>query len=161
MMKMEVQMRANSNPGFINAGEGLFEPMSRLAARNAPLPLTVMLAAPDSLIRSVMVEILETHGYKVLNEGPGDLSAAVLGQSYPGAIHILIASMVYRGRAKGPALAQNPAHLRPRMDAIYFSEAGEELWLIRGPGTAVEIRIPFSPGDMLEWIAGVQSSASP
>jgi DNA-binding NarL/FixJ family response regulator len=159
MPKLDVKSRANASmPGFTESGEGIFEPMFRLAAGSSPLSLTILLAAPDGLVRSLMADILETHGYKVLNEATDGLSAVVMGQSYPGAIHLLIASMDYRGRGKGPDLAENLAHLRPRMEAVYFSEVEEELWLIRGPGTDAEIRIPFSPGVLLEWIAGIQSS---
>ncbi|MDQ3000819.1 MAG: hypothetical protein M3Y08_06120 [Fibrobacterota bacterium] len=161
MIKKDVKTRTRSTQGFTEAGGGLFGPITRMAIDNATLPLTIMLASPDSLVRSLLVEILETHGYKVLSEGPGGLSAVIMGHSYPGTIHVMIANMDYHGRGKGPALAENLAHLRPRMDVIFFSEVAETLWLIRDPGTDTEVRIPFSPGAMLEWVAGLRSPAVP
>lgn len=116
--------------------------------RMAP-SFNVLLAADESFVRSLFLEIMITHGHHVVMEGCG-FTAVVIGHAYPGPIHLLLADIDHGGKNKGPILAENLAYLRPRMQSVFFSVSSGTLYLVQFPGTQDEVKIPFTPGGFLE-----------
>ena len=114
----------------------------------------VLLAVEPSLIRSMFVEILRTHGHHVVMEGCG-LTSLLIGHSFPGPIHFLIADQNHGGQGKGPWLAENLFYLRPQMQSLFFSFSSGTLWLrAGGQASPADARIPFTPGAFLEILTG-------
>jgi hypothetical protein len=119
----------------------------------------VLLAAEPSLMRAVIREILGVHGYRVVMEGCG-FSPRVIGHSFPGTIHLLMADMDFDGVGSGPRLAANLAYLRPHMHSLYYAVDSGTVSLLRNPGTSEEVRAEFTPGILLEWVSDLISSPS-
>lgn len=120
---------------------------------------TVLLAAEYSLVRAILLEILETHGYTVLTERCG-LSATVIGHSYRHPIHLLVADGKERDNGRGHAIADNLSVLRPRMQAVYFEVEGGMLWLAPIAGyPGARDKIPFTPAAFLNTLDQALSEA--
>jgi hypothetical protein len=113
----------------------------------------VLLASDPCLIRSVFLEILRTHGHHVVMEGCG-MTSLVIGHSFPGPIHLMVADLDYGGQGKGPWLAENLSYLRPQMQSLFFTVSSGTLWLIGGSPSPDDARIPFTPGAFLELVTG-------
>ena len=80
---------------------------------------TILLVEDERVVRGLAVEILQRHGYSVLEARHG-AEALQVAEKYPGPIHLMLTDVVmpYLG---GPALAERLASLRPEMKVLFMS----------------------------------------
>lgn len=104
-------------------GEG---PASAAAVATAPAaapPMgggeTVLLVEDEPEVREMIREILQLHGYVVLEARDGAQALAVSGR-HPGAIHLVLADVVSRGAGGAETLRRLTA-ARPEARALYMS----------------------------------------
>jgi nitrogen-specific signal transduction histidine kinase/CheY-like chemotaxis protein len=131
----------------------------KLGAEAKPeLPLTiprgdgimVLLVEDDDLMRTLTRQLLEEHGYQILEakDGQGALQVAA---SHPGRIHILLTDVVMRG-VNGPELVARLNGSRPDMKTVYMSGYTGELIArddIASQGIPM-LEKPFTRGALLE-----------
>ena len=80
---------------------------------------TILLAEDDSSVRRLIVDVLSSCGYQVL-EAPSGSAAVRLAESHAGAIHLLLTDVVMPGQG-GFALAEQLARARPGLRILYMS----------------------------------------
>ena len=88
----------------------------RRAARGSE---TVLLAEDEAPVRAVARQVLERHGYTVL-EAPSAEAALDIAARYSGAIHLLLTDVIMPGLS-GRELANRLADLRPEARVIFMS----------------------------------------
>jgi two-component system cell cycle sensor histidine kinase/response regulator CckA len=106
---------------------------------------TILLVEDDAAVRHLAKEILQMHGYTVL-EAPGGEEALQLIEGYSGHIHLMLTDVVMP-RMSGPELAARAAPLRPQMKVLYMSGYSENAIAHHGilhPGTHF-LPKPFTP----------------
>ncbi len=118
---------------------------------------TVLVVEDQSELRKLVREVLESHGYTVLNAD--DFRAALrIAETYSGPIHLCLTDMVMPGMS-GRELASRVQQLRPKVKLLYMSgytdhaalelEEGETV-----PGTHF-LQKPFPPEVLLAKIREV------
>jgi len=127
-------------------------PATDLAGQDAQGPLagweTILLAEDEDGVRSLAREVLQSHGYTVLDAGRCE-AALELAKSHPGTIHLLVSDIVMPGMS-GQQLAGELAALHPGVRTLFISGYAEDTVLRYGvlaPGTAI-LKKPFT-GDAL------------
>jgi two-component system, cell cycle sensor histidine kinase and response regulator CckA len=80
---------------------------------------TVLLAEDEDSLRTLVSDLLEQNGYKVLSASNGT-HALEVAEKYDGPIHLLLTDVVMPGMG-GPALAKNLAHVRPETRILFMS----------------------------------------
>ena len=110
---------------------------------------TVILAEDQLEIRTVLVEFLESKGYKVL-EAESGRDAVTLAEQYPGVIDVLVTDVIMP-RLRGFDVAGEIRRLHPNVRVIlisgYSEEALAENGLLSEPN-AVLLQKPFEPEDL-------------
>jgi CheY-like chemotaxis protein len=84
-----------------------------------PGSATVLVVDDDAGIRALVREILEHHGYAVLDAGQG-VEALAVSAGHPGPIHLLLTDWDMAGM-DGPALADRLLRVRPGTPVVYMS----------------------------------------
>ncbi len=84
-----------------------------------PPVATIMVVEDQAIIRDLMVLILETSGYRVLEAETG-AEALSVSERHPEPIHLLLTD-VTMPRMTGVELAQHLQLLRPQMKVLYVS----------------------------------------
>jgi signal transduction histidine kinase/CheY-like chemotaxis protein len=80
---------------------------------------TILLVEDDPALRTVVLKVLERHGYHVLEaQSAGD--AVVLSEQHPGPIHLLLTDVVMP-RISGRQLAERLGPARAEMRVLYMS----------------------------------------
>jgi len=118
---------------------------AQLPARPARGTETVLVVEDEAPVRSVARQVLERHGYTVL-EAPSAEAALDLAARYSGAIHLLLTDVVMPG-LNGRELASRLADLRPDARVIFMSGYTDEAVTRHGvlePGSAY-VQKPFTP----------------
>ena len=113
-----------------------------LAARGE----TILLVEDEQRVRAVVREILDMHGYEVI-EAPHGAEALTLSARHPGPIHLLLTDVVMPEMG-GCELAQRLAVLRPSMKVLYMSGYTDDAIVrhgVLGAGLAF-LPKPFTPG---------------
>ena len=95
---------------------------------------TILVVEDEEEVRSLTRDVLEMHGYTVLEALDPD-DALRLGESHPGPIHLLITDVVMP-RVSGPELARRLRAGRPTLRVLCMSgypesvdrPAGEAAW---------------------------------
>ena len=87
--------------------------------------VTVLLVEDDELMRGLTRQILEEHGYHVLEAKDG-IVAQEVASSHSTKIDLLLTDVVMRG-VSGPELVTHLRQLRPEITAIYMSGYTGEL----------------------------------
>src|SRR5436190_359444 len=128
------------------------EELAERASEPAQLPArpprgteTVLVVEDEAPVRSVARQVLERHGYTVL-EAPSAEAALDLAARYSGAIHLLLTDVVMPG-LNGRQLASRLADLRPDARVIFMSGYTDEAVTRHGvlePGSAY-VQKPFTP----------------
>jgi CheY-like chemotaxis protein len=87
--------------------------------------ITILLVEDDEIMRSLTRQLLEEHGYTVVEANDGK-SALEWVESHPGPIDLLLTDVVMR-RMSGPELVErlNPSH--PTLKVVYMSGYTGEL----------------------------------
>src|SRR5437879_3313909 len=114
-------------------------------ARAARGTETVLVVEDEAPVRSVARQVLERHGYTVL-EAPSAEAALDIATGYSGALHLLLPDVVMPGR-NGGRLATRLADLRPDARVIFMSGYTDDAVTRHGvlePGSAY-VQKPFTP----------------
>jgi PAS domain S-box-containing protein len=114
-------------------------------ARAARGTETVLVVEDEAPVRSVARQVLERHGYTVL-EAPSAEAALDLATRYSGTIHLLLTDVVMPG-LNGRELASRLATLRPDARVIFMSGYTDDAVTRHGvlePGSAY-VQKPFTP----------------
>ncbi|MDX6541684.1 MAG: two-component system, cell cycle sensor histidine kinase and response regulator CckA, partial [Gaiellales bacterium] len=129
-------------------------PLLALAPAEAPAPApgggseTILLVEDEEVVRILEREVLERHGYTVL-EADGPEHATELAHSHPGVIHLLLTDVVMPGMS-GDKLAEQLLAARPEMKVIFASGYAADMIAQRGllaPGTAF-LPKPLTPASI-------------
>ena len=114
-------------------------------ARPARGTETVLVVEDEAPVRSIARQVLERHGYTVL-EAPSAEAALDLVTRYSGTIHLLLTDVVMPG-LNGRELATKLASLRPDARVIFMSGYTDDAVTRHGvlePGSAY-VQKPFTP----------------
>ncbi len=114
-------------------------------ARPARGTETVLVVEDEAPVRSVARQVLERHGYTVL-EAPTAEAALDIATRYSGTIHLLLTDVVMPG-LNGRELASRLADLRPDARVIFMSGYTDDAVTPHGvlePGSAY-VQKPFTP----------------
>ena len=106
---------------------------------------TVLVAEDEAPVRAVARQVLERHGYTVL-EAPSAEAALDIATRYSGTIHLLLTDVIMPG-ISGPELANRLADLRPEARVIFMSGYTDDAVTrhgVLGPGLAY-LQKPFTP----------------
>jgi len=138
------------------------EELAERASAPAQLPArpprgteTVLVVEDEAPVRSVARQVLERHGYTVL-EAPSAEAALDLAARYSGAIHLLLTDVVMPG-LNGRELASRLADLRPDARVIFMSGYTDEAVTRHGvlePGSAY-VQKPFTPDAIVRRVRDV------
>jgi two-component system cell cycle sensor histidine kinase/response regulator CckA len=99
------------------------EPGVALEVQETPMPSkgweTILLVEDEGPLRAVAREILEQHGYRVI-EAAGAHEAIGIARRHPEPIHLLVTDVVMPGM-NGRALAESLVAARPELRVLYMS----------------------------------------
>jgi CheY-like chemotaxis protein len=121
---------------------------------------TILVVDDDSLVRSVLRDVLQAHGHLVL-EARFTSEALVLLRQYENTIHLMIADVMMPG-INGRELAQMLAPSRPNMKVMYVSGYPEEIVKekLRPPEMKAFLQKPFGPETLLRKIQDILHAPS-
>ncbi|HVR72331.1 MAG TPA: PAS domain S-box protein, partial [Vicinamibacteria bacterium] len=129
------------------------EPASPLEAREIPVPAegweTILLVEDEASLRAITREILEEHGYRVV-EAAGGNEAVEIGHRHPDPIHLLLTDVVMPGM-NGRRVADSLVAARPAIKVLYMSGYTDDVIAHRGvlaSGTLL-LSKPFSASELL------------
>jgi PAS domain S-box-containing protein len=86
---------------------------------------TVLLVEDEDAVRELTEQMLESHGYRVLQAASG-AEALELAASYPGTIHLLMTDVILP-QMNGQVLAEALWSTRPEIKVLYMSGYSEEV----------------------------------
>jgi CheY-like chemotaxis protein len=120
---------------------------------------TVLLAEDEGALRELAREVLEAHGYTVLEaRHPGE--ALLIGEQHGGPIHLLLTDMVMP-QMSGRELATRLTRLRPEVKVLYMS-GYTDTGIVHGgaldPDTAF-LQKPFTPDALARHVREVLDTA--
>jgi two-component system cell cycle sensor histidine kinase/response regulator CckA len=105
---------------------------------------TILLVEDEAALRAIAREILEEHGYRVIEAGGANEAIEIVNR-HPEPIHLLLTDVVMRGM-NGRALAESLAAARPGLRVLYMSGYTDDVIAHSGvlePGTLL-ITKPFT-----------------
>jgi PAS domain S-box-containing protein len=120
---------------------------------------TVLLAEDEELVRHLAVDILEGHGYTVLQASTGE-EALRIAQEHEGRIDLLFTDVVMP-RMNGKELADRISELHPEVKVLYASGYTDEAIVHLGvlePGIAF-LQKPFTPSSLARKVREVLGEA--
>lgn len=118
---------------------------------------TILVADDESGLRHVLVEILRTNGYRVL-EAESSTQAWELARQHSGTLDILLTDIVMPG-LRGPELARRVAKVHPETQIVYMSGYAEGLPEAQLPAKALFLQKPFRFATLLEQLKLVRRRA--
>lgn len=102
------------------AVRGVAAPIIEQAPVRAPRGSeTVLVAEDEDSLRTLVSDLLEQNGYKVLSASNGT-KALEIAEKYDGPVHLLLTDVVMPGMG-GPALAKTLARVRPETRMLFMS----------------------------------------
>jgi PAS domain S-box-containing protein len=122
---------------------------------------TVLVVEDEDEVRSLVVEILQLHGYTVLEaRHPGE--ALLLAERHPDPIHLVVTDVVMP-QIDGYELAERLQSTRPEMRVIYMSGYTDKTSVLRGVvGTgSTFLSKPFTPDALAKRVREVLDAATP
>lgn len=139
------------------------QPASAAAEPTGPLTgiETVLLVEDEDRVRAVVRQLLERHGYTVLEAADAEAGLA-LAAGRPGPIHLLVTDVVLRGMS-GRDLATRLAAGRPEIRVLYMSGYAADAVVRHGtlePGLAY-IQKPFTPDGLARKVRAVLDANQP
>jgi PAS domain S-box-containing protein len=114
--------------------------MARPSARTPVKAVTILLAEDEEDVRTLLCELLESHGHRVLQAG-SPAQALVVSEGFAGHIDLLLTDVVMPG-GTGRDLARHLMAARPDMKVLYISGYPEHG---SSPGRVLESGVPFLP----------------
>ncbi len=114
------------------------EPPKKLA-RTPVKAATILLAEDEEDVRTLLCELLESHGHRVL-EASSPAQALVVAGAYRGHIDLLLTDVVMPG-GTGRDLARQLLGKRPELKVLYISGYPEH----GSPNRVLEAGVPFLP----------------
>jgi two-component system, cell cycle sensor histidine kinase and response regulator CckA len=130
-----------------------FEEEAHAAVPSSPPRLlgteTILLAEDEPALRELTREILEEHGYTVIEAGSGDGALKCAG-AHPGVIDLLLTDVVMP-RMSGRELADHLARLRPGLKVMFMSGYTDDAVVRYGvlASSAAFIQKPYGPESLL------------
>ena len=112
----------------------------KTTARTPIKAVTILLAEDEEDVRTLLCELLESHGHRVL-EASSPAQALVVSGAYRGNIDLLLTDVVMPG-GTGRELARQLLARRPGMKVLYISGYPEHG---SSPGRVLEAGVPFLP----------------
>ncbi|HUO14281.1 MAG TPA: PAS domain S-box protein [Verrucomicrobiae bacterium] len=111
----------------------------------------VLLAEDDSMMRRLTREILEKHGYKVLEAEDGKAALEVVAQNHQ-AIDLVLTDVVMKGM-NGPEMVLRLLDRHPAMKVVYMSGYTGELVVHNGGDSGIRLlEKPFTRSSLLKTI---------
>jgi len=116
---------------------------------------TILLVEDDDMVRSLVRETLERHGYKVL-DAAGPMQARRIAEKHRGVIHLLITDVVMP-KVSGRELADQMVHDRPDLKVLYMSGYTDSAVVNSGILTreVAFLQKPFTPAALIEKVRDV------
>jgi hypothetical protein len=116
---------------------------------------TILVVEDDDMVRSLVRETLERHGYKVL-DAPGPMEARQVAENYRSAIHLLITDVVLP-KVSGRELAVQMVRARPAMKVLYMSGYTDSAIVNIGILTkeVAFLQKPFTPAALIDKVRDV------
>ena len=116
----------------------LFLPRHRNAQASAPQTLTtkpvlqrgsetILVVEDDATVRSIVLQVLNTHGYRI-HQAVSGLNALEMWEQCEGEIDLLLTDMVMPGGVSGHDLAQQLLGKKPSLKVIYTSGYSAEVF---------------------------------
>ncbi len=144
-------------PRMDESAEPLAAPAAPRMARGTE---TVLLVEDNAAVRTVTKQMLERHGYTVL-EAPNGEAALHLADQHHGPIHLLLTDVVMPLMG-GRQLADRLAHARPETKVLYASGYTDDSVVRHGvleEGTAY-LQKPFTPESLARKVGEVLDSST-
>ena len=113
--------------------------VARVSGRKPVKTATILLAEDEEDVRTLLCELLESHGHRVL-EASSPANALVVADAFRGHIDLLLTDVVMPG-GTGRDLARHLMARRPDMKVLYISGYPEH----GSPGRVLESGVPFLP----------------
>jgi two-component system, cell cycle sensor histidine kinase and response regulator CckA len=104
---------------------------------------TVVVAEDEEAVRSLVVEVLQGCGYRVLAAAGGRQALALCRRHRRGSIHLLLTDVVMPGMS-GPELTRQVARIHPEIRILYMSGYTDRAIARPGPDLQL-IEKPFHP----------------
>ncbi len=116
---------------------------------------TILVVEDDDMVRSLVRETLERHGYRVLDSA-GPLEARHLAENHRSPIHLLITDVVLP-KISGRELADQMVHARPSLKVLYMSGYTDSAIVASGILTkeVAFLQKPFTPTALIEKVRDV------
>ncbi len=117
---------------------------------------TLLLVEDEEIVRRMTREILETHGYTVIEARHG-VEAIEVSRQYQQPIHLLLTDIVMP-QMSGSELARNISGTRPEIKVLYMSGYRDRDIVERGGELASDLWFlekPFTPDALLQRIRQV------
>ena len=126
-------------------GEVALAEVSQAPAADLSGDETLLVVEDQAEVRHLAMEVLESHGYKVLGAASGP-DALQLCEIYTGPIQMMVTDVVMPGMT-GPELAAKLTALRPRIKVLFMSGYADKLIAPEGGlgGNVAYLQKPFSP----------------
>jgi PAS domain S-box-containing protein len=121
---------------------------------------TVLLVEDEEAVRSLVGEILQMHGYTVLEaRHPGE--ALLLAERHPDPIHLLVTDVVMP-QMGGHELAERLQSARPELRVIYMSGYPDDASVLRGVVETGSIFLPkpFTPDALAQRVREILDAAA-
>jgi PAS domain S-box-containing protein len=116
--------------------------------------VTMVLVEDDNIMRKVTRQILEDHGYRVLEAEDGSSALNVI-TSNDGAVKLVLTDVVMRGMS-GPELVLKLIESHPNVRVVYMSGYTGELVSSQGVGAGVRLlEKPFTRASLLDALDSV------
>ena len=105
---------------------------------------TILLVEDDQLVRDLVVVLLTTQGYTVL-QAVQPSQALVICHSFPSAIHLMLTDLLMPGGMDGRQLAAAASEIRPTMRTLLMSGYTTDTRVLHGVAEAAPfLRKPFT-----------------
>jgi PAS domain S-box-containing protein len=137
----------------------LFQP-GEAQSYHAPVSTTVLVVEDDTIVRSLVVDILEGEGYKVLSAEDAE-KALILAKSHDGPIHLVVTDIVMP-EMSGSELAAELLRLRPDTRIIFTSGYSDREIVRRTQSGAPAnfVSKPFTPEELQRKVREVLKDSS-
>jgi two-component system cell cycle sensor histidine kinase/response regulator CckA len=157
---MAVESQVNVGTTFdiyfprIEEQRSLFQP-GEAKASQATASTTVLVVEDDTIVRSLMVDILEAEGYRILSAEDAE-KALILAKGHDGPIHLVVTDIVMPNMS-GSELAVELLRLRPDTRIIFISGYSNREIVRRTQSGAPAnfVAKPFMPEELLSKVREV------